>query len=729
MGPQLAVAVTASGDPLLMGWLDDAHTVLTPRTTAEVLAYLDLGVPLLPTDQQDLVADQLVSSSALDGLVAAITTVVSGDPSSANLDDPSIEQARQATLALLLPSASRQAAPGVQLSVQFDPLAAKSGITLHETDLNTVVIRNQYRRRARALLDRTGYVAADGSSHTAPAHMTSLDVAPVYGVKTFTSLLEDLVLGNLAWAEVESPPIATPLFPADALNTTYRLKVLGAGLASFGQLSQLTTDEMADLTLVSGKTFVLDLLLPVVTNIVLNKNIAGELINQAVASPDFSSRLSNLLKLMFTTAPNLWNLLWAGDMAGVQRELWKTFINNKTIQQGIFDLVGVITAQMRDQGQTEAFKLVQATGKDVLDAVGRTNIVLTTADTRLQVWQIEHSAAIETWDLTVVPSKVTIDPPRAVIGPLDVQTFRARVPGLENLAGGAILAYKWTTTGQHGKLYDANHRQGSAGFASSSEVVTWSPNLQTGGTDLVTVEVSRVQAGADTVHIGIATATIEVQLDAINLTPDQVTLGYGEQQTFTVDAPQAQQGTGTLSYRWSTSGNFGTLDRGSRSFESPSKQATYTARSATRGEDEVAVEVLLTKDGQTTSLGTDRALVRIERGPFTVEPKTVTTPVDSVVHFMAYPHGDVPPHPRYVWQFGDFTNAVTVVDDSAVTHAFHDTGTYDVTVELQDAVTGRLAGATATVTAVDFTFTDVVSAKGGQHTCALAPAEKPSAGA
>src|SRR5262245_22024577 len=45
-GPQLAGAFAGGGRPILMGWLDETHTTLTARTTAEVLAYFDLGGPM-----------------------------------------------------------------------------------------------------------------------------------------------------------------------------------------------------------------------------------------------------------------------------------------------------------------------------------------------------------------------------------------------------------------------------------------------------------------------------------------------------------------------------------------------------------------------------------------------------------------------------------------------------------------------------------------------------------
>jgi len=699
-GPHLAGVYATDQRPILLGWLDAQQAALSARSTAEVLAYFDMGAHFLPMAGRDFIRRELATRSELGSLVSAITTALVGNPATATLDVPGVQQARRAVQTQLLPTAQAaalRAAGGVRPAVQFDPLGAKSGVVPYETDLNQVTIRNQYRRRVMALVDRVSYVDANGQTHTDKARVARQEIPAVFGVTTFGGLLSDVVLGNLAWAEVVSEPIATPVHPVDARSTRYRLMVLGTGDAPASQRNQLTAAEQQELQLVTAKAFFIDLMLPVLTNMVLEGDVAGDAIDAALKSSSASNVLSDVLNLLFTTVPTAWDKSYAGDLRGAMEEVWLAVLGSDELQARIFELMALVAlAVLPDPASATGLIDVSDFGKQLLKFVGKVNLVLTASDAALQAIHSGLSNGIETWNLTVLPAKVALNPPTTIMGPLDIQLLTAVVLGLEDLAPGAILQYKWTTTGQHGTLTDANN-EGATQITGSHRAVTYVPTRQSSGTDQVTVEVTRVQAGTQPLVVGTATASLTVRNPAISLTPEDVSLREGEHQVFTVDVPAALSAGVTLRFRWSTTGDYGSLDRGMRSFETSSPQATYTARSTTRGEDDVAVEVLATANGLTASLGSDRARVRIERGPFTITPAATTTDANLPVQFMARPHGDVPPNPRYVWTFGDNTAPLVRLGDSLATHSYAADGSYRVAVELQDASGRRLAVAAATV--------------------------------
>jgi hypothetical protein len=494
---------------------------------------------------------------------------------------------------------------------------------------------------------------------------------------------------------VVSDPMPTPVSPANAKSTTYRLTVLGAGEATTSELATLRSPDRRALDSVVVTTVVLDLVVPAITNIVLGIPAAGDAIDAALASPYGAAALSDLVNWVTLNVSSVFAKVYAGDMQGAAEEIWMTLLASDTFQVFMFEFCRAIASNYLTGANATGLGDIATFGQELLKFVGKIDLIMTATDVALQIWQNSFTRGIETWDLTVLPSKVALNPPTSIIGQLDIQLLKAVVLGLGPLQGGAILSYKWTTPGAHGTLTDANN-QGVTTITGSHDAVTYVPNGQTSGFDQVTVEITRIQAGTQPVVVGKATATIEVRSSVIGIDPDSVTLKNGDQQTFTVTVPPALAAGATLSYRWSTSGDFGTLDRGSKSFQTTSTTATYTAMTSTRGWDDVAVEVLGTANGQTITLGTDRAVVTIQRGPFTLLPASVATKVDSVVRFTAMPHGDIPPNARYVWQFGDNTPPLSQ-PDSLASHSYSASGTYRVSVELQDGAGRRVAVAGATV--------------------------------
>jgi hypothetical protein len=699
-GPQVVSGVATDGRPLLLGWLTSGgSTTLSSRSTAEALAYFDLAGPLLPPQGREFLIAELHRRGELDELTAAITAALSGPAGSATIDLPAVYQARRNVRSRLVPAAltARRTARGPNRVVSIDPLAPQSGLVVHESDLNIVWITNQFRRRGTALVDRISYIDVNGDSVPSLQRVATQEIAGVNGVTSFGGLLGDVVLGNLAWAEVENGPVALPISPADARSTRYRMRAFGLGPATQAELNKLTPADRQELDAVALKGLFLDLVFPFVMNVILDGSVKGDAIDDALREPGVATALSDCIGWISSTVPSVYSKVYAGDMRGAAEDIYTALLSSDSFQAFVFDFTAAVAVKLlSDPTRGAALRAVSDFAQSFLGFIGRVDLVLTGTDLALQFWQLGNVRAIETWDLVARPSKVKLNPPQSRIARTDILPLKALVLGLDSVAGGAALAYKWSTTGQNGTLVDATHRGNS--FSSSSDVVTFSPNLQTSGTDQVTVEVSRVEAGV-VVVIGTATASVEVGTVAIDLQPSAAVLEHRQQQTFVVQVPPALSAGATLSYRWYTTGNFGLLDRGQKSIQGAADRVTYTAGRDVVGTDEVAVEVLATKNGQTASLGTDRAQVQVIRAPFTIEPAVAVVAKDSVVRFVARPYGDYPAKARYRWNFDDGTSPVVVPDDSTISHAFHTDGRYTIGVDLEDAATGkRLATAAGSVT-------------------------------
>jgi hypothetical protein len=75
-----------------------------------------------------------------------------------------------------------------------------------------------------------------------------------------------------------------------------------------------------------------------------------------------------------------------------------------------------------------------------------------------------------------------------------------------------------------------------------------------------------------------------------------------------------------------------------------------------------------------------------------ISPNPIYGQPDREVTMMAMSDGTAPAKSKYVWNFGDGTKEVTVVNDSTVTHKFAKEGPLSVGVKLYDTSTGKITG-------------------------------------
>ncbi|MGE0443439.1 MAG: Ig-like domain-containing protein [Gemmatimonadales bacterium] len=702
-GPQLLVATAPDGRPLLLGWLTGTTVTLNARSTAEAMAYFDLGGAFLPAAARDFLREQVAGRSEVAALEAAVATALGAPAATVSVDVPAVLAARHTLRTQLAGSAllpARVAATaGRKPVISIDPLGARSGVVPHEVDLNILQVTNQYRRRAVGLIDAVSYDDADGNPHAAPSggQTTELEIPPTVGLTSFGGLLADVVLGNLAWAEVESDAVPLPIAPADATATRYRLRVLGLGALSLAELNALPPAVKARLGRVVATSAVADVLVPVFLNVILDGDVAGDRIEAALKQPGAANYLNDCVGFLVGSLPEFADLMYQGRVKEGADLLWTTVLSSDSFQQLIFDLTSAVAgAILQDAARGEALRAISQYGKAFLGFISKVDLVMTASDVSLQLWQAYNSRAVETWELTVRPSKVKLNPGTNRISTADIRLLKAVVLGLEGVAEGAALSYEWSATGAAGVLVDAQHR--GTHFESSSDAVTYEPSGSL-GSDVVTVTVRREEAGVGTVVVGTAKATVEVGPVTVTLTPDRPELAHREPVTFTASVPSELAEGAVLSYRWNTPGALGAFDRGLHSIQGAANRVTYTAGRSLIGEEEVTVEVFATRGEEVTSLGTDQAIVTVTRAPFTIEPGAPRVAPDAVLELVARPFGDRPDHPRYRWDFGDGTAPVVVVGDSVVSHVYHVGGDYHVSVDLEDAdLDKRAATAGAAVT-------------------------------
>ena len=104
-----------------------------------------------------------------------------------------------------------------------------------------VIIQNYLRIHREYFVFRTGYTDADGLTHSYPSadfpawvQVTGNGFLPaVTGVTSFIGAITDYTIADkTAWAPKTTPTISLPLAPAGATQNTFKVIVVGAGMAN-----------------------------------------------------------------------------------------------------------------------------------------------------------------------------------------------------------------------------------------------------------------------------------------------------------------------------------------------------------------------------------------------------------------------------------------------------------------------------------------------------------------
>lgn len=622
-GLHLAGVRTPAGAVVLTGWLDHQHTTISARTTAETFAYFDLGsYTVVEFAARSATRVYLAGRNDLGGLEAAIAAAFAADPANVTLETAAVQQARLALLGTILGSAPRAPAR----SVIVEPTGPRGGVQVDQAGFNAVTIRNTYRRRLYAFLDRVSFVPEGGTVPVpSPAPGGAIRVSAVTGATSLVGTALDIAVGKLAYSPVIVGPLSTPLFPTDATRTAYRITVVGPG--TLNPAAVLSADQQRHLAEATMETVFIDILLPWLKTILkVDKEATYD---GAVADrlwKDLDKFLSNLPTSALEKAA-------AGDIKGFLVEALEFILRHSDLQDVLLDTVLGVLGD--DSGEANR-ALTKGRAKSMLKAVSLADAVLAAGDALVVTAHALASHSAEQWDVTVSGSKVSLIPGRAAISDRAIQPLEAKVLDAGD-GPSPTFVYRWSTTGTVGKLCASQPRGCHTDpFSTVSPLVSYAPEPGMEGSDAVRVEVMMTVEGREQV-LGEATAMIDVSRGEVLLSPRVISIKAGESVTHTASITPELNDGGTLSYYWATTGQFGTLERGLNGFETHVKQMTYTARSNAQGNDVVTVEVFSSKDGTKRSLGKGRADVNVGKALYqvTIEPRSQSVDAGSSAELTA----------------------------------------------------------------------------------------------
>jgi len=504
--------------------------------------------------------------------------------------------------------------------VLINPSDAQSGITLTQVGLNSIKIRNDFRRRAYYYVEVESYVPQGGGDPVA-SHLdvSEHSIPPTTGVTSAFGLIKDVLVGNEAYTGVDSETIDLPVLPESAESTTYKVTVVGPG-AYTGDYNSLTDAQKDKQRQVFLEAFVVDFFIPALVDLFIPLKAAQ--IDQFFDLAHANDLAAGLISAVGNAVPQAVEKALAGDLKGGLSDLWDNVLADGSVRVlvleaffQVMDRIGIIGAG--DAGVDFFTNHAEA-------AIGPLDLfdsVFIGFDSLIQVVQFAQSAEANIWTIVSDKTKVKISPPQADVDEFHSQVFRAEIP--DATGTDATIVYHWKCTAEHGGIRDNQHN--SAEFDSTEKVVTYFPTIPVSpGEDRITVEAFEVR-NQNRISLGTATATVKVRALIPKIAPDRVSLVHNESQTFTASVDSTLANGGTLAYSWFSTTKFGQLTSPAPNLETSINTATYKATGTPPGEDTVAVEVFSTKDGIKTSLGIARAQVKIEErktivmGSFNVE--------------------------------------------------------------------------------------------------------------
>jgi hypothetical protein len=509
-GPQLAVALTAGGEPVRMGWLSPERDTLDARMTAEALMYYAIGGPLAGLEATEKLQELLAESISVDEVADAIDAALVDDARAFGAEQPEVaEVVAQVAARLLAGKDGEEQSDGPRPAVLVDPGDEQSGVRVVLTSgVNSITLVNSKRRAAHAFVSRVSTFDGEGRETASPAEIKDLPVASVQSLTGWTDGFSQIVQasyspGGLGGSEsVAYVPRSTSPVQVDnvegAARTRYRLVVVGPGLGA-GVSGELTSKQTEQLLFTSARFLVTDFLIPVLVQHVVPNLGAGD----AVGDDLLDGMATDLAKLVLQQLPAAANQMAQGDGMGAVSTMWNALVGSNTLRDALLELIIERLYDFRTDASTAATQRASGAAMAFAKAVGAVDALLTAADVSFLVQSVASSNRADAWELDVTAATVRFDPASYEVNPNTTARLNVNVI---DASDDAVFEYRFRVDSALGTL--AN------GITTGSSVTFSQPwiDFQAGedeGTAEVVVEVYEVRL-SERVKVGEASAQVEV---------------------------------------------------------------------------------------------------------------------------------------------------------------------------------------------------------------------------
>ncbi|MGC4047291.1 MAG: hypothetical protein QM758_26120 [Armatimonas sp.] len=586
----LAMATGSGGGPLLLGFVRDGKTDLSPRSTAEVLAFAALGATCLPVSVQQLYLEELSKPDKLTNLENALAALIAAK-------GETWMDSADATLKSALLQDIQPFHPTVTRGAIVTPTEKTSGITV-ETDGNgSTTVTNYFRRRAYFYAQRESYTDTNRVEHPSFANLTeqAISISPVKGSTSALPTIAEWLGGSRDFfAPVASDPISLPLTPSDARSTKYTLTAVGMG-GSDGDFSKLNPQQQSDYVDACLRSAVIDFIVPLVTGIIFP--LKGELIDQWLGFVGSSAVLKDMITL-YSGSVDIVTKIKGGQYKDAGYDMLQLLIGTEKVKEALFQLLETF---LRNTAGSANADFMKKAAEKLNGLLGKIDLFLQVFDIIFQLMDLGRAQKATQWEVIVTKAKIQLTPDEVIVARGDV------FPGIKVTAvdttapGGSAFAYAWKCS--TGKISDGTN------FApviesTTADSVTYAAGLTAGMQDTIEAMIS-IKGGSKTEPLG--SAKINVYVTGVVASPSSAKLKAKE----TVELKAEVQGMRPLkssekiTYKWLTTRNAGELlgsADGGTTIPVETQTATYKAHDTKEGVDTVTLEAYLgsTKLGSST---------------------------------------------------------------------------------------------------------------------------------
>ena len=546
---QLVVALSPSGQPLVMGWFGRFNEVIDARSTAEVLAFYALGAARVAGDPAHVekVMKLLGNARALDTVASAINAALVAHPSGFTAaEDPAVAAALEAAVQTIL--GLDLSANGLPNALLVNPASELSGLTIDQSgSVNAFSILNRFRRRGVAIVDRVS-TFKNRTKTPSPERIAVMSVPPVEGMPGAVGTIVQLIRGtedpsglykseNVAYSPKHSESVEVPNVEG-ADKTRYRVLVVGPGRnqGDYDSLDETERDIQSDAAV---EFCVRDYLLPFLLHMVVPPSQSADVMNTAAGDQvvaAFVRVLGDDPELRAATGVGALSKIALIVIGGGAAQAKLVDILDKKL----FQAAGSAAAKGKMYTAVKTFAVVSASA----------SLLLKLQDARFIEADMGASNKADIWTIDVDEPLVRLEPRASTVAPGEIVNLTTFIPQADS----GQFEYRFSTPGEFGTLQTAIKRGND--ITSSQPFIVY--DAKSPGSEEVEVIVYEVQ-GAERIELGSAVATVTVSGIGVRVTPRA-----GEVEPFgrlSMTATMAgDELPETLRFRWRTDGTFGTFD-------------------------------------------------------------------------------------------------------------------------------------------------------------------------
>ncbi len=513
-GPQYAEARDTQGRLVVSGFVGQGRTTLDATSTAELLAYFALGAGALASEGRVAVLGGVKTLNGFQAIVDAVTSQIATRGTVTR--DGVVLDAIEMFVAANPRSLSRKVSSRGTL---VEPDAEASGVILDTLVDGELKLTNNYLRRGHAWLERTGYKSKDGQEHVGLLEIEQFDLAVPSRYGGFTSAIGDIIAGNYVWSPVTMPTKGIPLAPADALETYYKLTVVGIG-GTLGDYPLLSQERQDVRNTVAFKALFFDLLLPVISNILLP--LKGDEFDEFVDHCDANTVMSDAINLLRQTVPEALGLMNAGEYAAAASTVWKAAWTTNSM---LPVLSATFLSFVRDRVLgSMSYEMAADRFKNAIGIFGAVDLTASCFDVGLLIHDWANSNHADIFKITSRGGKITVIPDQTSANP--DQAVNVRVV-IQDKNPAAVYKYEWSVsagyrlTAGDGKTTDT--APGGV-LVSNFDAVALASKEDKDGTATVTCTVTRIDGTPD-VRVDSKTAAVVFEKDEVLVVPARIVVG------------------------------------------------------------------------------------------------------------------------------------------------------------------------------------------------------------